>query len=379
MSTYYMVLDLPVVSATLGPVWASNLNDALTVVDAHDHTSGKGKQVPTAGILINADLVFNNYAASDLELTGYRSVGAALGAGVTSSVYVVNGDLYYNNGSGQNIKITNGSTLNAAAIGGIGGDYGSMGVPASLDYEQGSDTYHFYEDPAAVPADYSDIKVSGVTIVNDGYVGTQYYAKLINPTNQTENYTITLPTEISSGSGYKLVEMNTSGQMRATSVFPARETRNRAYYSYANSVNTNINMLANTTYTHTFNIVMPAVGHNLVTGYKYTLSHGGLFYYALTRLGAVGPLVCSVSLNIVIKEDSTTLVSQTYTLDNDHPLDSSGNATYKNYIGNVANIDFTMSDATLDLGIYYTLTFNLSSGAAQYAVIRRFDFYPVIT
>jgi hypothetical protein len=49
MATANMNLSLPTVSVTIGPTWATQLNTALETVDVHDHTSGKGVQVPLPG------------------------------------------------------------------------------------------------------------------------------------------------------------------------------------------------------------------------------------------------------------------------------------------------------------------------------------------
>ena len=61
MATPLMGLDLPTPTVTLGPAWATQLNAALEVVDAHDHSTGKGTKVPTGGLNINADLDFNTF------------------------------------------------------------------------------------------------------------------------------------------------------------------------------------------------------------------------------------------------------------------------------------------------------------------------------
>jgi hypothetical protein len=50
-----MTISLPTVGVTAGPTYASLVNAAFETVDAHDHTTGKGVQVPTAGININAN------------------------------------------------------------------------------------------------------------------------------------------------------------------------------------------------------------------------------------------------------------------------------------------------------------------------------------
>lgn len=110
--TNFMNLDLPVVTNTLGPEWATKLNAALDVVDAHDHTSGKGTQVPTAGLNINADLSINNNRVSDLLSTKYTSQASALsGASNVNSVSVSSGNLYYTNASGIAVQLTDGNSV----------------------------------------------------------------------------------------------------------------------------------------------------------------------------------------------------------------------------------------------------------------------------
>lgn len=110
--TNFMNLDLPTVSVTLGPEWASDLNEALEVIDEHDHTSGKGKRVPTAGININAHLDFNEYKAFDLYSAQFDDQVTPLsGASNASSVSVSSGNLYYTNSSGVAVQITSGGAV----------------------------------------------------------------------------------------------------------------------------------------------------------------------------------------------------------------------------------------------------------------------------
>ena len=44
-TTTNMGLVLPTPGERLGPTWATDLNTALTLVDSHDHSSGKGIQI----------------------------------------------------------------------------------------------------------------------------------------------------------------------------------------------------------------------------------------------------------------------------------------------------------------------------------------------
>ncbi len=99
-------------TVTLGPEWATELNAALEVADAHDHTSGKGKPLSLAAIVIDRDLDMLSYAVTSLEAAQFDDLSATLaGASNASSVYVVGGDLYYTNGSGVAVQITAGGSV----------------------------------------------------------------------------------------------------------------------------------------------------------------------------------------------------------------------------------------------------------------------------
>lgn len=111
MSTTYMLLDLPTPGADEG-TWDDELNAALTDVDAHDHTSAKGKPVPTAGLDINADLDFNSNALDAVSTVRLDDQADVLETSDDiRNVYVVDGDLYYNNGSGIPIQMTDGNNI----------------------------------------------------------------------------------------------------------------------------------------------------------------------------------------------------------------------------------------------------------------------------
>jgi len=107
-----MNLALPVVSTTIGPAWATMLNAAMTYIDSHDHSSNKGKQIPTSAININANLDLNSYSPFNaLSLKFTSQVATLTGAANASSIYVVNGNLYYTNGSGSAVQITSGGSI----------------------------------------------------------------------------------------------------------------------------------------------------------------------------------------------------------------------------------------------------------------------------
>lgn len=110
--TPFMNLNLPTVSVTLGPEWANQLNTALSAVDAHDHSSGKGTQIKTAGININADLNFNSFRAFGLLSAKFNEQLATLtGSSNALSLFAYNGNLYWVSGAGTPVQLTAGASI----------------------------------------------------------------------------------------------------------------------------------------------------------------------------------------------------------------------------------------------------------------------------
>jgi len=114
-NTSNMNLTLPTVSVTAGPTFATQINTAITSIDAHDHTTGKGVQVPSAGINIDANLSFGGYTATGLKATAFTAQAAA----ITDTYRLwakADGNLYYTNGSGTPVQITSSGTLNTSGL-----------------------------------------------------------------------------------------------------------------------------------------------------------------------------------------------------------------------------------------------------------------------
>lgn len=113
-TTSNMSLILPSVSSTIGPLWATELNTALTLVDSHDHSSGKGVKVTPSGLNINADLSMVSHNLTLVRVVAFDSQAAALSSADIRSVYSVLGDLYWNNGSGTAVQITSGTSVQSS-------------------------------------------------------------------------------------------------------------------------------------------------------------------------------------------------------------------------------------------------------------------------
>ena len=127
MATANMTLVLPVVGVTVGPTYATLNNTAFETIDTHDHTTGNGVQVPTAGININANLEFNSNAAVELTFAAFESTTTP---GTNRSLWTdATGDIYYKNSSGTDVQITNGS-----AIAAVGSGVWTYSAPSSYPY-----------------------------------------------------------------------------------------------------------------------------------------------------------------------------------------------------------------------------------------------------
>lgn len=140
-TTPNMNLTLPDPLITPGPLYASEINTSFETIDSHNHTSGEGAPVPTAGLNINANLTFNGHGAYGVSYTTYASY--TVSPTLTTSVYVINGELAYKDGNGTEVVITNNGSI-AGASGTITG----LVSPASASFSSITDTFVFSNNTA---------------------------------------------------------------------------------------------------------------------------------------------------------------------------------------------------------------------------------------
>lgn len=111
-TTPNMNIILPTPTVTNGPDWAEAVNDAIETIDDHDHSSGKGKKVTSAGIDINLDLEMNSNRLIETESVKFEDhISPLIGATHAGSVYESDGDLYYTNAGGVAVQITDGNDI----------------------------------------------------------------------------------------------------------------------------------------------------------------------------------------------------------------------------------------------------------------------------
>ena len=104
-----MSLNEPTVGTTAGPDWATETNSNWSLIDAHDHTSGKGTQLGPSALNINADLEFNQNSATELKNLIFDSSVTA--AATNYSIYQSGGNLYWRNNSGANVQSTKNQSI----------------------------------------------------------------------------------------------------------------------------------------------------------------------------------------------------------------------------------------------------------------------------
>lgn len=145
-TTANMSLVLPTPGGDSG-TWDDLLNAALTLVDAHDHTTGKGPRVPTTGININADLTMASNALTNIGSLGFAEITALASGSRRLFFSSADHELYVRTNGGTNVKITNGAALNISIVGGIVGDYASVGAEAA--YNDANDRYTWKQETGA--------------------------------------------------------------------------------------------------------------------------------------------------------------------------------------------------------------------------------------
>lgn len=205
-----MLLPVPVVTTTIGPAWAADINACLALIDSHQHTTGQGVKITPLGININSDLVFNSVNnATLLRTTRFVSQSATLVLPTDiGCLYVVGNELYYNDYTGgHKVQMTSGGNVNSGP-GSITGMTGSAGVSFTAGAPD-LGTF-FFVGTTAVPA---SLDVGGLVFRYSGSAPTAVgnYILLQAPNTLATAITLILPVPPSSGT-YALT-LNNAGEM----------------------------------------------------------------------------------------------------------------------------------------------------------------------
>lgn len=111
-TTPNMNLVIPAVGVTLGPQWASDINAALALIDAHDHSPGKGVPINASGMNIDSDLSFQNNSATNLASVNFTAQSITP---PNNSIFESGVDLFFVDGNGNIVRLTqSGSVIRTA-------------------------------------------------------------------------------------------------------------------------------------------------------------------------------------------------------------------------------------------------------------------------
>lgn len=211
-----MGLVLPTRGAPGAGVWDDTIDANYGLEDAHDHSTGKGIRVPTAGININADLSFSSlYAPTALHRVTFAQIAAL--ASNNQSIFVsdgtgglTTGELYWRTNAGVNVKLTSGSALNVAAfVGGIGGDY--TAASALLSYDSATLSY-WLQQPGS-PRPWARIRTGDVDIYQTA-ASIVNRVRLQSPAALAASYAITLPAALPGSTS--VVQVDSGGVLTAS-------------------------------------------------------------------------------------------------------------------------------------------------------------------
>lgn len=199
-------IELPDVGLDID-TWGAILNADLSLVDAHDHTSGKGVPIRAAALSIDGDVAFGGNGLTTVGRVDFSEVAAlAAGAGV---LFMNSSDheLYWRTSGGTNVKLTSGTSINTTLVGGILGDYTSVG--AVVAYDDSGDRYTFKQQSGTWARLASgDVRLFEFNTTDAVFVG------LAAPAALAGSYTITMPLAVPGSKS--LVHMDTSGVLTAT-------------------------------------------------------------------------------------------------------------------------------------------------------------------
>lgn len=195
-----MNLIISTVGVDSGLLWEQNLNSSLLTVDQHNHTSGSGVQIPTAGLNINSDLPLNSNNLTMIRSLRLAVQSAPLSSGSDLSCLYASGaagNLFFNDGAGNQIQITTGGTVNATSSGISSGTASASFVSSVLVVNAATNT----------PAN-----IKGASLLLGNNIAASNYLTLSPPTAMASSFGLVLPNIPVSTS---FMQLDSSGNMGA--------------------------------------------------------------------------------------------------------------------------------------------------------------------
>ncbi len=177
-----MNLLIPGVGTEAAPTYAQDVNNSLTIIDSHNHSSGSGVQITPSGLNINSTLTMQGNTLLNTGSVNLPSLGTT--PSNVSSIYATQGaltnDLYWYNGAGTSVQITSGSSI----VGAAGTISGLPSGTASASYATGTFTF--------LSATTSPANISGGSYILQNSGSLTYQLTLSAPT-LAASYGVVLP------------------------------------------------------------------------------------------------------------------------------------------------------------------------------------------
>lgn len=198
-----MNLTIPTVGGEPGPLYASDIDGDLTLIDLHDHTLGKGVQITPAGLNINDDLTLNGNSLTNVLTVVFN---ASVSASTTPmSLSVAPGgespqqqDLWFTPDTGVPIQITKNGQVNVVA--------------SSIEGETyAAGTFFWTQAQDALPTTPANFDIGSI-VLRPNTAGTSFGVQLVPPSAIASQYSINLPLLPSS---QKIVTLDQFGNMTA--------------------------------------------------------------------------------------------------------------------------------------------------------------------
>lgn len=192
--------------------WDDKINAALGVIDEHDHTPGSGLLVPIAGLDIDADLALGGHGLTTAGQVAFTAVAALAAGARVIFVSSADNELYWRTNAGTNVKLTSGTSINTSLVGGIVGDYTSVG--AEVAYDDANDRYTFKQTAGGAWARIAagDVRLYEYNTTETVYVGLKVPAALVS------SWDVTFP--LAAPASTMPVLMDSSGVLSASNTLP---------------------------------------------------------------------------------------------------------------------------------------------------------------
>lgn len=177
-------------------------------------------KVPLSSVLVNSDVSVNGNALLNAKYLTLQNEGVSPVSAPVNRVTTFGGDLWYVSPAGA-VQITAGAALNAASVGGIGGDYTTVGALASFD--DLSDAYWFQQQSGAGVRQYARVRSGDLELFEykaaptAGPIPTTR-VRLASPASLAASYQVTFPAAVPSTQ--LAVQMTSAGTLVANNTFP---------------------------------------------------------------------------------------------------------------------------------------------------------------